>query len=53
MISIVFAVECVQFITRNGAFDIDDLILNVFGAVVVFGFIKLEGIRKMVDVILK
>ncbi len=53
MVGIVFIVECVQFITMKGAFDIDDLILNVFGAIIVFGLMKVKKIRMFVEGILK
>lgn len=52
MIMIVLAVECVQFITRRGSFDIDDLILNVAGAVLFFGLMKIKVIGEFVKKIL-
>ncbi len=44
---IVAAVEILQFITLSGSCDIDDLILNVGGAVLVFLFVKIKGINKL------
>ncbi len=42
MIGIVFIFECIQFITMNGTFDIDDIILNVLGAMIVFKVAKIK-----------
>lgn len=53
MIGIVFSVECIQFITRQGTFDIDDIILNVFGAVSMFFIMKIKVVRKIVENVLK
>ena len=53
MIGIVFIVECIQFITMTGAFDVDDIILNVLGAVIVFEIMKLKTIRKIIEKILE
>ena len=53
MIGIVFVVESIQFVTMYGAFDVDDLILNVVGAVIVFGLMKVKSVRKLVDFVLK
>lgn len=52
MIMIVLAVECIQFITRRGSFDIDDLILNVVGAVLFLGLMKIKVIGDFVKKIL-
>jgi glycopeptide antibiotics resistance protein len=48
MIGTVFIVECIQFITMNGALDIDDLILNVLGAVIMYGLMKVKIIKQIV-----
>lgn len=53
MILIVFGVELIQFITRTGIFDIDDLILNVLGAVIGFGLMKIKPITKLVNFVIK
>ena len=53
MIGVVLAVEYIQFVTKTGSFDVDDLILNVLGAVIVFGGMKIKGIRNLVDTIIK
>lgn len=49
MINIVFVVECIQFITKSGTFDVDDIILNVLGAVIVYGISKIKVVKKLVD----
>ena len=46
---IVFVVECIQFITKSGTFDVDDIILNVLGAVIVYGISKIKVVKKLVD----
>ncbi len=40
MFIILFAIEVLQFVLKRGAFDIDDLILNLLGAVIGFGLWK-------------
>lgn len=37
LLVILLSIEAVQLLTRRGSFDIDDLILNTFGAVIGFG----------------
>lgn len=46
--SSVIVIELVQFITMSGSCDIDDLILNVSGAVMVFLIFKIKFLRKIV-----
>ena len=53
MIGIVFIFECIQFITMNGTFDIDDIILNVSGAMIVFGLVKIKKVEKFIKWILR
>lgn len=48
MIIIVFVVECIQFITKSGTFDIDDIILNVLGAVIVYGITRIRVINRII-----
>lgn len=43
-VSILFAVEIIQLVTKVGSFDVDDLILNVFGAVI--GFVSWTILRR-------
>ncbi|ANS74202.1 hypothetical protein AWM70_06080 [Paenibacillus yonginensis] len=40
VVSILLAVELVQLFTRVGSFDVDDLILNLFGALIGFLLVK-------------
>ena len=47
---VVIFIESVQFIFNVGACDIDDLILNVTGAVIVYAVLKLTLFRKGRDV---
>ena len=42
MIIITLLVEVIQFITLRGVFDIDDIILNVFGSCLAYLIIKLQ-----------
>ena len=53
MIVIVFVVEVVQFLTGLGSFDIDDIILNTLGAVMVFLIFKVEKINIFIKDICK
>lgn len=46
MFVILLAVEVLQFISRKGAFDIDDFILNMLGAVLGFAIWK-KGFSKL------
>lgn len=53
MIGIVFVVEFIQFITLCGAFDVDDIILNVLGSIIVYAIMKFQWMKKLVEIILK
>ena len=48
MLIIIFGIEVLQLITTSGRFDIDDFILNLFGAL--FGYIVLNtrSINKLI-----
>ena len=48
MILIVLLIELLQFITLSGSFDIDDLILNVLGAVILFLILKIKKINQLI-----
>lgn len=48
MIIIVAIIEILQFITMSGSCDIDDLILNVAGASLVYFICKISFIRKII-----
>lgn len=49
MCVIIGIVEIMQFVTMIGACDIDDLILNLFGACTLYGLLRISKIRKIVD----
>ena len=48
MIIIVIIIEILQFVTMSGSCDIDDLILNVFGASIVYFICKISVIRSII-----
>lgn len=52
IIIIVFLVECIQFVTKRGTFDIDDIILNTLGAVIFYGITKITIVQKMITKII-
>ena len=48
MICIVVGIELLQFITISGCCDIDDVILNVVGALVMFGILRIKSINQLI-----
>ncbi len=48
MICIVVGIELLQFITMSGCCDIDDVILNVVGALVMFGILRIKSINQLI-----
>ena len=42
-------IELAQYVFSVGVCDIDDLILNTFGAIVAFYLLKIPPVRKMID----
>ena len=48
MVIIVVIIELLQFVTVSGSCDIDDLILNVFGACVIYLIVKIKVINKLI-----
>jgi glycopeptide antibiotics resistance protein len=50
VIVLVLIVEIIQFITFAGSADIDDLILNTIGAIIGYGIIKINIIRKLLKI---
>lgn len=48
VLGFVCLVELLQFALRTGAADIDDVILNVSGAMLFYGFIKTERISRVI-----
>lgn len=51
-IGIVIVIEMLQFIFVTGSCDIDDLILNVFGACIAFIILEVKPIKKMVNLLI-
>lgn len=48
-IIIILSIEIIQFLSFRGSFDIDDLILNLLGALIVYGLYKIKRINKLID----
>ena len=48
MILGIILIELLQFITMSGACDIDDLILNLIGASIVYWVINIKYINKLI-----
>lgn len=51
MVGITLLVEITQYLTKTGAFDIDDVILNTLGAVIVYLLMKTRIVKKLLDLI--
>ncbi|WP_449536355.1 VanZ family protein [Ferdinandcohnia sp. Marseille-Q9671] len=49
MVIMLFVIEVVQLITRRGSFDVDDFILNMFGALIGFSIWKLKSIQQLIN----
>ena len=49
MILIVVVIELLQFVTMSGSCDIDDLILNVLGASIIYLITKIKIINKLIN----
>jgi len=47
MILIVLGIEVVQLLTLSGSFDIDDFILNISGALIMYGIIKIQSVQNL------
>jgi glycopeptide antibiotics resistance protein len=52
MIILLFVIEVIQLVTRRGSFDIDDFILNMFGALIGFGIWKTKFVERITKVTL-
>lgn len=46
--AIVFFIEFMQFVTSSGNFDIDDFILNILGASIMYGILKIRSINNFI-----
>ena len=51
MILVILCIELTQLITSTGRCDIDDFILNLLGSVLMYLFIRIEAIEKLIDCI--
>lgn len=49
MISLLFVIEIIQLVMRRGNFDIDDFLLNMFGAIIGFEMWKPKFIKKCIN----
>lgn len=47
-ITIILTIEVLQFLSLSGSFDIDDLILNLLGALLIYGLYKIKKINKVI-----
>ena len=52
MIIITIFVEIVQFITYSGGADIDDIILNTIGAIIVYMLMKTKFVKNLLKKII-
>lgn len=52
MFTIVFVVECTQFILMKGSFDVDDIILNILGSTITFTLMKIRILRNLFNKII-
>ena len=48
IILIVLGIEIVQLLTASGRFDIDDIILNVSGAILMYFILKIKNVNKLI-----
>ena len=48
-IAIILAIESLQFLSLSGHFDIDDLILNLLGALIIYGLYKIKKINLIIN----
>lgn len=46
---IILAIEILQFLSLSGSFDIDDLILNLAGALIIYALYKTKKINKVIN----
>ena len=48
IVLIVFGIELAQLLTASGRFDIDDFILNVLGATLMYFILKIKDVNKLI-----
>lgn len=49
MILIILGIETIQLLTATGRFDVDDLILNLFGAIIVYFIMNIKQVKDLID----
>lgn len=49
MLSILVFIELIQFLTRRGSFDIDDLILNILGVIIGYQIWRIRFIQRLLS----
>lgn len=49
MIIIILGIESLQLITTSGRFDIDDLILNLFGAFIMYLLLNIKSVNDLIN----
>lgn len=45
---IILIIETMQLLSESGSFDIDDFILNLTGAIIIFKIVKYDKINKLI-----
>ena len=48
MLFVIIGVECIQYIWKVGSADIDDIILNMSGILILFIIMKIPFIKKKI-----
>lgn len=48
MICVVLIIELLQFVTLSGSCDIDDIILNVFGALIMYAILRIRTVNHLI-----
>ena len=49
MVIIILGIESLQLITTSGRFDIDDLILNLFGAAIMYLLLNIKSVNDLIN----
>lgn len=49
IVIIILGIELLQLITTTGRFDIDDLILNLFGAAIMYLLLNIKSVRNLIN----
>ena len=51
ILAIILIIEITEYISKRGSFDVDDIILNLLGAMIGYGIWKLKPLQKLVGFI--